>query len=215
MRRDESRPKEALMSGKKFIVMAMAVAFALAGSAAFGVPFGPLAAVGDGSGAAQEPPIVVEDQGSGNVAVIFIAGGQVPRSTLEAMAAELAPRYRTLLLALDETIVARLGGIPGTATALVAILAERGIDGGCFVGCCSAAAIIDEASVSVPNIRGAVLLGQPDVIPIMQVPIVYVAGPVVSSDVIYKVDRFLEEDRMGNPAFARQARRFRGEAIAY
>jgi len=195
--------------------MAMAVAFALAGSAAFGVPFGPLAAVGDGSGAAQEPPIVVEDHGSGNVAVIFIAGGQVPQATLEAMAAELEPRYRTLLLSLDEKIVARLGGIPATATALAAILSDRGIDGGCFVGCCSAAAIIDEASASVPNIRGAVLLGQPDVLPITRVPMIYVADPIVSSDVIYKVDRFLEEDGMGNPAFARQARRFRGEAFPY
>ena len=37
------------MAGKKSSVMAMAVAFALAGSAAFGVPFGPLAAVGDGT----------------------------------------------------------------------------------------------------------------------------------------------------------------------
>lgn len=203
------------MSGKKLIVMAMAALLALAGSGAFGVPFGPLAAVGDGSGAAQEPSIVVEDHGSGTVAVIFIAGGQVPLATLEAMAAELEPRYRTLLLALDEKIVARLGGIPATATALAAILAERGIDGGCFVGCCSAAAIIDEASASVPNIRGAVLLGQPDVIPITRVPMIYVAGSVVSSDVIYKVDRFLEEDGIGNPAFARQARRFRGEALSY
>lgn len=203
------------MAGKKSIVLAMAVVFALAGSVAFGVPFGPLAAVGDGSGAAAEPPIPVEDHGSGNVAVIFIAGGQVPRATLEALAAELAPRYRTLLLALDEKIVAKLGGIPETATALAAILAERGIDEGCFVGCCSAAAIIDEASVSVPNIRGAVLLGQPDVIPITQVPIVYVAGSVESSDVIYRVDRFLEGAGPGNPPPARQARRFRGEAIAY
>ena len=203
------------MSGKKFFVLTMAVAFALAGSLAFALPSGPLAAVGDGSGAAQEPPIVVEDLGSGNVAVIFIAGGQVPRATLEAMAAELAPRYRTLLLALDERIVAELGGIPATATALAAILSDRGIDEGCFVGCCSAAAIIDEASLSVPNIRGAVLLGQPEVMPITQVPIVYVAGPVVSSDVIYRVDRFLEGNGPGNPPLSRQARRFRGELLAY
>jgi len=203
------------MSGKKSIVMAMAVFFVFAGSAAFGIPFGPLAAVGDGSPAAQEPPIVVEDRGNGNVAVIFIAGGQIPRATLEAMAAELAPRYRTLLLALDEKIVARLGGIPETATALAAILAGRGIDEGCFVGCCSAAAIIDEASLSVPNIRGAVLLGQPDVIPITQVPMIYVAASVASSDVLYKVGQFMDQDRGANPSEARQARRFRGEALEY
>lgn len=180
------------MSGKKTIIFAIAVVMFVAGVAAFGLPPGSKI-IGDGSPGPQEPRLVVSDSGMGSIAVVFIAGGQVPRETLEAMAAELAPRYRTILFSLDEATVASLGGMSGTAAELVRLLDGCGIGASCIVGCCSAATIIDEAAAEVPAIRGAVLFGLPQMAPVTRVPIVYVAAPAESSEVIYQVARFLDE----------------------
>lgn len=202
------------MSGKRFIVFAIAVVMVVAGGAAFGLPPGSRI-IGDGSPGPQEPRLMVSDSGTGSIAVVFIAGGQVPRATLEAMASELAPRYRTILFSLDEALVASFGGMSETAAELARLLAGRGIGLSCIVGCCSAATIIDEAAAEVPAIRGAVLFGTPQIAPVTRVPIVYVAAPAESSEVMYQVDRFLDEGADRAMPMPAKARRMRDAWIPY
>lgn len=173
------------------MVVVIAVLLALALSPAFGAPASQVKAIGEGSAAVQDPPFVVSDAGLGSIAVVFIAGGQVPGPCLDAAAAAVGARYRIIRFRLDEETVAACGGPSGTAAALAKVLAKAGVERACIVGCCSAAGIIGEAAVTMPSIQGAVLFGEPKLAELLPVPVVYVASSVQAQEVVSRVYGFL------------------------
>jgi hypothetical protein len=136
-------------------------------------------------------PLTVLDRGGGETVALFITGGEAPGPCLEAAAAVVGARYRTISFALDETTVASCGGREGTRAAIAKLLAASGVGRACVVGCASVAGLIPDGDVSHPDLSGAVFFGEPLPGTISPVPAVYVSRSISPVEVAERVFEFL------------------------